>query len=45
MPETIKYLEDLFKTKITTAVDPKVTVDMIITLGRNAPNLAIDPVG
>ncbi len=45
MPETIKYLEDLFNTKVTTAVDPKVTVDMIITLGRNAPNLAIDPVG
>ena len=39
MPETIAYLEDLFKTKVTTATDPKVTVDMIITLGRDAPNL------
>ena len=45
MPETIKYLEDLFHTKVTTATDPKVTVDMIITLGRDAPNLTIDPVG
>jgi LCP family protein required for cell wall assembly len=45
MPETIKYLEDLFNVKVTTATDPKVTVDMIITLGRNAPNLQIDPVG
>ena len=45
MPETIKYLEDVFKTTITTAVDPSVTVDTIITLGRDAPNLSIDPVG
>ncbi len=45
MPETIAYLEDLFKTKATFVDDPKVTVDMIVTLGRNAPNLAIDPVG
>ena len=45
MPETIKYLEDLFNVKVTTATDPKVTVDMIITLGRNAPTLQIDPVG
>jgi LCP family protein required for cell wall assembly len=45
MPETIKYLEDLFNVKVTTATDPSVTVDMIITLGRNAPDLSIDPVG
>ena len=45
IPETIKYLEDLFNVKVTTATDPKVTVDMIVTLGRNAPNLQIDPVG
>jgi LCP family protein required for cell wall assembly len=44
-PETIKYLEDLFNVKVTTATDPSVPVDMIITLGRNAPNLSIDPVG
>ena len=31
--------------KVTTATDPSVPVDMIITLGRNAPNLSIDPVG
>ena len=45
MPETIAYLEDLFNTTVTTAVDPKVTVDMIVTLGRNAPDLEVDPVG
>ena len=32
-PETIKYLEHLFHTKVTTATDPRCTVDMIITLG------------
>ncbi len=45
MPETIKYLEDLFNVKVTTANDPKTTVDIVITLGRNAPNLSVDPVG
>ena len=45
MPETVTYLEDLFKTKVTTATDPKVTVDFIVTLGRNAPDLEVDPVG
>jgi hypothetical protein len=45
MPETIAYLEELFKTKATFVDDPKVTVDMIVTLGRDAPNLQIDPVG
>jgi LCP family protein required for cell wall assembly len=45
MPETIRYLENLFKTKVTTATDPKVTVDVIVTLGRDAPDLEVDPVG
>ncbi len=45
MPETIAYLEKLFKTKATMVDDPKVTVDLIVTLGRDAPNLEIDPVG
>ena len=45
MPETIKYLENLFKTTVTTATDPTVTVDMIVTLGQNAPDLEVDPVG
>jgi LCP family protein required for cell wall assembly len=44
-PETIKYLEDLFNVKVTTATDPAVTVNMVVTLGRNAPDLQIDPVG
>ena len=45
MPETIKFLEDLFKVQVTTATDPSVTVDMVITLGRDAPNLSIDAPG
>jgi hypothetical protein len=45
LTDTITYLEDLFNVKVTTATDPKVPVDMIITLGRDAPNLSIDPVG
>ena len=45
LTDTIKYLENLFNVKVTTATDPKVPVDMIITLGRDAPNLSIDPVG
>ena len=45
MPETIKYLEQTYKVTVTTAVDPSVTVDMVITLGKNAPDLTIDAVG
>ncbi|HEY4188985.1 MAG TPA: LCP family protein, partial [Candidatus Limnocylindrales bacterium] len=45
LPETIKYLQNLFNVTVTTATDPKVPVDMVITLGRDAPNLSIDPVG
>jgi len=45
LADTIAYLERRFKTKVTTATDPKTTVDIVITLGRNAPNLDIDAVG
>ncbi len=45
MPETIEYLEDLYHVTITTATDPSVTVDMIVTLGKNAPDLKLDAVG
>ncbi len=44
MPATVKYLEDLYKVKVTTAVDPTATVDMVITLGRDAPSLSVNPV-
>jgi LCP family protein required for cell wall assembly len=44
MPATIKYLEDLFKVKVTTASDPTVPVDIVVTLGSDAPTLDVSPV-
>ena len=45
MPETIKFLERVYKTKVVLVTDPTVTVDTVITLGRDAPNKEIDAVG
>jgi LCP family protein required for cell wall assembly len=45
LPETIKYLERRFGTTVTTATDPARGVDIVITLGRDAPSLDIDAVG
>ena len=45
LADTISYLEKRFKTTVTTATDPKVTVDIVVTLGKDAPNLDIDAVG
>jgi LCP family protein required for cell wall assembly len=45
MTETIKYLEKRFGTTVTLATDPTVPVDIVITLGRDAPALDIDAVG
>jgi polyisoprenyl-teichoic acid--peptidoglycan teichoic acid transferase len=45
MPHTIAYLEDILGVKVTTATDPKVTVDMIVTLGKSAPTLKAPVVG
>lgn len=45
MTETVKYLEEVLGVTVTTAADPSVTVDMIVTLGRNAPNLKVEAVG
>jgi len=45
LPETIGYLEDLFKVKVTLATDPRVAVSIIVTAGRDAPNLAIETPG
>jgi hypothetical protein len=44
-PETIKFLEKVYKTTVVPVTDPSVTVDFIVTLGRNAPNKEIDAVG
>ena len=45
MPETIKFLERVYKTKVVLVADPSVTVDMVITLGRDAPDRKVDAVG
>ena len=45
MPKTIAYLEDLFGLKVTMLTDPKVTVDLIVTLGKDAPALEVLAVG
>jgi len=45
LPETIAYLEKLYKTTVKTVTDPSVNVDIIVTLGRDAPDLQVDAVG
>jgi len=45
MAETIAYLEDVFKLKVTLVTDPKVSVSMIVTLGKDAPALEAPAVG
>jgi LCP family protein required for cell wall assembly len=45
MPETIKYLEKLYGTTVTTATDPSVNVDVIVTLGQDAPDNVVPAVG
>jgi polyisoprenyl-teichoic acid--peptidoglycan teichoic acid transferase len=40
---TIAYLEKVFDVKIKTASDPKVTVDVVVTIGRNTPQLEPPP--
>jgi LCP family protein required for cell wall assembly len=42
-PETVKFLEALFAVKATLATDPAARVDIVITTGRNAPNLSPPP--
>lgn len=45
LPETIAYLEQLYKTKATFVNDPAVNVDVIVTLGQDAPDLQVEAVG
>jgi hypothetical protein len=40
---TIAYLESVFDVKVKTANDPKITVDVVITIGRNTPELEPPP--
>jgi LCP family protein required for cell wall assembly len=43
MTETIAYLEKRFKVKATTATDPAVAADVVITIGRGTPKLSPPP--
>jgi LCP family protein required for cell wall assembly len=46
MPETVKFLEKVYKTKVVPVTDPSVTnVDFVITLGQDAPDKQVDSVG
>ncbi|MGZ9276186.1 MAG: LCP family protein [Candidatus Limnocylindrales bacterium] len=43
LPQTIAYLESLFKVKVKTATDPTIRTDIVITIGRNTPKLEPPP--
>jgi len=45
LPETIAYLEQLYDTTVTVATDPAIVTDIVVTLGADAPDLVIDPLG
>ena len=45
MPETVKFLEKIYGATVVPTVDPTVTVDFIITLGRDAPDKQVDALG
>jgi LCP family protein required for cell wall assembly len=43
IPATIAYLEKLFEVKVTTKTDAAIPVDVVITVGRNTPDLQPPP--
>ena len=43
IPATITYLEKLFDVKVTTKTDKAVPVDVVVTVGRNTPDLEPPP--
>jgi polyisoprenyl-teichoic acid--peptidoglycan teichoic acid transferase len=43
LPETIAYLERLFKVTVKTASDPTVRTDVVIVIGRDTPDLEPPP--
>jgi LCP family protein required for cell wall assembly len=45
MSETLKYLEGLYGTTVVPVTDPGVTVDFIVTLGKDAPDKVVQAVG
>ena len=40
---TIAYLESRFAVKVTTAIDPAIRADVIVTIGRGTPDLSPPP--
>ncbi len=45
MLETVAFLEEVYGATVVPVTDPTVTVDFIVTLGRNAPDNQVDAVG
>jgi LCP family protein required for cell wall assembly len=45
MPDTVKYLEELYGATIVPVADPSVSVDFIVTLGKDAPDKEVEAVG
>ena len=45
MPETVKFLEKLYGATVVPVTDPDVSVDFIVTLGKDAPDKKVDAVG
>jgi LCP family protein required for cell wall assembly len=45
MAETVAFLEKVYGATVVSVVDPTVTVDFIVTLGRNAPAKQVDALG
>ncbi|HEX6867581.1 MAG TPA: LCP family protein, partial [Candidatus Limnocylindrales bacterium] len=43
LTETIAYLEGRFDVKVTTATDPDMRADIVITIGRDTPDLEAPP--
>jgi hypothetical protein len=43
LPGTIAYLESLFKVTVKTATDPAIRADVVITIGRDTPELEPPP--
>jgi LCP family protein required for cell wall assembly len=43
LPATIAYLEQLFKVKVVTKADPAIRADVVVTIGRNTPDLQPPP--
>jgi len=45
MPQTIAFLEKTYGVTLTTATDPTVPADIVVTLGQDAPSFTLNAVG